>query len=1055
MKKIIKTFIKYPILGNVLILSILLFGWIGFKSLKTTFFPILPSKTILIQASYPGASPEEIEEAIVLKIEDNLKGLTGVERVTSVSHENSCTITVTVLTGYDVNIVLQDVKNAVNQVSSFPAGMERLTIYRREARNFAIDFVMAGNVDLLTLKQEARRAERELLAIDGISKVSLSGFPSEEIEIAVRERDMRAYNLTFSQVISAVRAANIKATGGKIKGDAEELLIRADAKGYYAEELANHVVKSTDDGFIIRVKDIADLRDRWSENPNRVYYNGRPAVRVTVQNTNQEDLFFVTAAVKEYMDRFNAKHDKVQAYTVRDGSEIIQERIDLLANNGIIGIMLVLLFLSLSLNPRMSFWVALAIPIAFAGMAMLGPAYGLTINVMSLLGMILVLGILVDDGIVIAENIYQHHERGEKPIPAAVRGTIEVLPSVFASIMTTVVIFLTFFFLEGGLGDRSKDLAFVVIATLLISLVEATFILPAHIAHSKALCSKTNRKTWLEQKSDMVLRFMRDRMYAPLLKKSIAHPVVAVTIPVAILMVTMGAMKGGIIKTTFFPNIEGRSVNITLELPAGTPDTVTDSLLAVIEERSWSVNDDYARAYPEDKDLVLSMSRSIGPGTHQGNLSVTLVGSEHRKWDAQEVTNRLRTAVGTVPQAQKLEFGGGRWWGKPVSIALASNDLDQLREAKEYLKDELRDVDKLKDVVDDDPPGLREVSIHLKQRAFALGLTTSEVVSQVRSGFFGGEAQRLLRGIDEVKIWIRYARQDRSSMRKLGDMRIRVPGGEYPLKELADFTIERGVMAVNHIDGQRVVKVEADITNPSESVPDIIADVRADILPGIKAKFPDIRFMFEGQSRENEKTTKAIGRVVPPILILMFLIVVITFRSFSQAVIVFILIPFSIIGVLWGHLIQGYIVSMLSWFGVIALAGIVINDSLVFVSTLNRKLKEGDSFYDAMYSAGTSRFRPVLLTSLTTIAGLAPLIFETSHQAQFLSPMAISVAYGLLFGTVLTLLMLPALLTLLNHGKMFVFRLIKGRAVTAESVEPAIREELFAKEQSEGPCNEQ
>jgi multidrug efflux pump subunit AcrB len=421
-----------------------------------------------------------------------------------------------------------------------------------------------------------------------------------------------------------------------------------------------------------------------------------------------------------------------------------------------------------------------------------------------------------------------------------------------------------------------------------------------------------------------------------------------------------------------------------------------------------------------------------------------------------EATNRIRQQVGPVPGAEKLEFGGQGFWGKPVSIALASNNLDQLREAKEKLKTELKKVEKLKDVVDDDPPGLREVSLRLKERAFALGLSSADVVDQVRMGFFGGEAQRILRGIDEVKIWVRYTQQDRSSVEKLGDMRIRLPGDrEYPLREIADFSIQRGVMAVNHIDAQRVVKIEADIASPKESVPDIITDIRQDILPGITRQYPDIRFMFEGQSRENEKTIRAIGRVVPPILIMMILIIVITFRSFSQALIVFLLIPFSIIGVLWGHFFQGYIVSILSWFGAIALAGIVVNDSLVLVSTFNRLLKQGMEFKAALYETGVSRLRPVLLTSLTTIAGLGPLIFETSHQAQFLSPMAISVAYGLLFGTLLTLIMLPALLVVTNHIKVFIFRIIKGEKFAPEAVEPAVREEIFAREQSEGPCKEQ
>ncbi|MBN2010892.1 efflux RND transporter permease subunit [candidate division KSB1 bacterium] len=1046
MRNIIRRFIKYPVLGNVILLTIFLFGYFGFKSLKTTFFPEIPSRIIMIQAAYPGASPEEIEEAIVLKIEDNLKGVTGIERTTSVSNENACNIVVEVLTGFDIDVVLQDVKNAVNKVSSFPVGMERLTIYKQEMRNFAIDFVIHGDVDLGTLKKYARRTERDLLAIDGISKVTISGFPDEEIEISFREADLRAYGLSFQEVANAVSKANVKMTGGTIKGKKEELLIRANVKGYYAQELENHVVRTTTDGTIIRVKDVADVHDRWSENPNRVYYNGKAAVRVMLQNLNQEDLFFMTKKVKEYIDQFNEKHTDVQASVVRDGAEIIQDRIDILTSNGILGMILVLMFLALTLNLRLAFWVAISIPISFAGMFMIAPLYGLTINVMSLMAMILVLGILVDDGIVIGENIYQHHENGEKPIEAAVNGTLEVLPSVISSILTTVVIFMTFFFLEGGLGDRSKDLAFVVISTLLVSLVEATFILPAHVAHSKALRVTVAQKSRFEQWTDRILKRVRDKIYAPTLKFCIHNPVVAVSIPVALFLITIGAVKGSIIKTTFFPYIEHRSVDVTLELPAGTPVSLTDSLLAVMEEKVWKVNDVYKQQYPDKDDLIIAMARQIGPGTHQGSISATLIGSEKREWSAQDATNYIRQVIGFVRMAEKLEIGGGGSWGKPISIALASNNLEQLRAAKQELKNELREVSKLKDVVDDDPPGLREVNIRLKEKAFALGLTTADVMQQVRSGFFGGEAQRLLRGIDEVKIWVRYKQEDRSSVHDLEKMRIRLANGrEYPLREIADFTIERGIMSVNHINGQRVITVEADVADPKESVPDILADIRSEILPAIIQKYPDIHFDFEGQSRENAKTVRAMKRILPAVLITMLFIVVLTFRSFAQALIVFILIPFSMIGVLWGHFIQGYIVSMLSLFGTIALAGIVVNDSLVFVSAMNRLLKSGMEFKAALFEAGVSRFRPVLLTSITTIGGLGPLIFEPSRQAQFLSPMAISVAYGLFFGTMLTLLMLPSLLVLFNTIKVYLFWLVQGKRPSATSVESAVREELFAK----------
>ncbi len=1047
MRNFIRPFIKYPMLGNVIIVALLLFGYVGFQSLNTTFFPPMPSRTIIIQASYPGASPEEIEEGIVTKIEDNLKGISGIERVTSVSSENYCSIRIRTLTDYDANIVLQDVKDAVNQISSFPTGMERITTYRREPRTFAIDFMISGDVDLKTLKWHARQAERDLLAIDGISKVSLSGFPDEEIEIALREKEMRAYGLTFAEVVNAVRQSNIKSTGGKIKGEEEELLIRADAKGYHAEELANHVLRSSPEGAIVRLGDVAVLRDKWAENPDRVYYNGRRAVRVSVDNTNQEDLFLIAENVKEYASKFNAENASVKADVLRDGSEVINERISLLVTNGALGLILVLIFLSLSLNPNISFWVAIAIPISFAGMFMLAPFFGLTINVMSLMGMILILGILVDDGIVIAENIYQHHERGEKPIPAAINGSLEVLPSVVASILTTVTIFLTFFFLEGGLGDRTNDIAFVVIVTLLVSLVEAIFVLPSHIAHSRALCSR--KKSVVERKSESALMWLREKFYGPILNFSIRNPSVSIAVTVAIFIITIGALRGGVIKTTFFPYIEGRAVSINLSMPAGTPVTVTDSLSSYIEDRVLTVDRKYRREH-NGRNLVKSVYRRVGPGTNNSWVAAILVSSEQREWTNMRSSVEFRKAVGPIPGADQLSFAGSHRWGKPVTVALKSNNFEQLRGATTMLKERLREMNQLKDVMDDDPPGLREVSLKLKDKAFALGFTTAELISQVRRGFFGGQAQRILRGIDEVKIWVRYALPDRSSISDLEGMRIRTPGGgSYPLSELANLSIRRGVMSINHIDGQRVINVEADVTSTKASVPDILNEIERTIMPDITGRFPEVRYSYEGERYENQKTMDAIGRVVPAILIMMFLIIAVTFRSFGQAVIIFLLIPFSLVGVLWGHFIQGYIVSMLSLFGGIALMGIVVNDSLVLVNTVNRLLKEGKEFKKALREASISRFRPVLLTSLTTVAGLAPLVFEQSHQAQFLSPMAISVAYGLVFGTILTLVMLPSMLVVFNRIKLVLYSWFRGREFRPEEVESAVREEIFVSRESE------
>ncbi|MBN2226407.1 MAG: efflux RND transporter permease subunit [candidate division Zixibacteria bacterium] len=1048
MRNFIRSFIKYPILGNSILFAVFLFGILAFINTKITFFPQIPSDTIIIQASYPGASPEEIEEGIVLKIEDNLKGVTGIDRITSTSSENSGTITVELLYGYDINVALQDVKNAVDQISSFPADMDRVLVYKQEMREFAISFIIRGDVELSRLKQTALDIERDLLDVDGISKTAISGYPSEEIEVSLRENDLRKYGLTFQDVATAIGNANVKMTGGTIKGETEELLIRADTRGYYAADLADHVIKATSDGTIIRLKDIADLSDGWSDSPDRIYFNGQLGVRITVSSTNEEDLYFTCDYVKQYIANFNETHHDMHIDVLRDGSDIIRERVNILTDNGILGLILVLLFLSLALNMRLSVWVALAIPVSFAGMFMIGTFYGLTINVMSLMAMILVVGILVDDGIVFAENIYQQYERGKKPIQAALDGTLEVLPAVSASILTTVIIFMTFFFLQGSLGERTRDIAFVVAATLIFSLVEGIFILPSHVAHSKALKTKREQKNLIERKSEAALLWIRDRLFAPLLKFCISNPIVAVAVPVALFVITVGGIKGSVIKTTFFPVIEGDRVEVSLEMPAGTPEKITNGLLVGMESAVWNVNEAYRQEH-DGVDIVKSIGRSIGPKTHKGELTVTLIESAEREWSNMEVANRIRNTIGVVEGVENLEIGdGGGRFGKPIEIVLKSDNLGSIHLAKDSLEAALRKVDKLKDVVDDDPPGLREVTITLKDKAYALGLTTTQVMRQVRGGFFGSEAQRILRGVDEVRIYVRYQEAERSTLAKLADMRIRTANGsEFPLEEIANLEIKRGVIAINHIDARRVISVSANIADSKESVTDIIADIKAEIMPQMKAQFPDVTFDFEGQSRESAKTVNAMLQVVPPMLTLMFLIIVVTFRSFVQAVVVLVLIPFSMVGVAWGHYLQGYTISMLSLFGTIALAGIVVNDSLVLVNALNRILKRGTEFRAALYEAGISRFRPVLLTSLTTIAGLGPLMFSRSHHAQFLSPLAISVAYGLLFGTILTLLMLPASLMLVNRVKVYGYWLVKHRVPEGAEVEPAVREEFFVKEQ--------
>ena len=1037
MRNLIAYFIKYPVAGNTLMVLIFIFGYFGLQSWKKNFFPVSESRILKIETVYPGSSPEEIEKGIVLKIEDNLRGVTGIEQISSVSRENSGVITIEVVRSYSTDMVLQDVKNAVDRIPSFPDGMEPPVIYKQESRNFAISFSLSGDVSLTTLKKFAQKAESDLLAIAGISKIALSGYPDEEIEIALKEDVLRAYDLTFLEVSQKIKNANLEVTGGKVRGDKEELIIRANTKGYYADEFRDIVIKTTDDGRIVRLRDVAIVSDIWAESPNRSYLNGDPSVIIEVSNTINEDILFVTESVKEYMVNFNEENGVVKTTLVRDGSTTLNDRIDLLIENGVVGFLLVLLFLAFFLHIRLAFWVALSIPVAFMGMFIVGANSNVSINVISLFGMILVVGILVDDGIVIGENIYKQYEDGKEPMQAAIDGTMQVLPAVFSAVLTTAIAFSTFFFLEGRLGEFAPDMAFVVISTLAFSLVEGAFILPAHVAHSKAL-SKNAKKNKVEKLFDNIMSTLRDKYYAPLLKFTMKNWVLALSVPIALFLITLGGINGGLIKLTFFPFIEQDFITVNLEMPSGTTESITESYLEEIQSAAWRVNDKMSAERADAKDIVENVLLKVGPGANSGSVTIRLLGTEERQMQSFLISNAIRDQVGEIYEAEKLTFGIRTPFGKPVSVSLLGNDLAELNLAKEELKNKLKELPVLKDVNDNDKKGARELRLKLKEKAYAMGLTMRDVVGQVRQGFFGFEVQRLQRGLDEVKVWVRYDLEDRGSVKRLENMRIRTASGmQIPLNEIAEYEIERGIVAINHLDGRREVRIEAELDDPTASASEIMAEVRDVIIPEVLAKYPSTSVTYEGQSKQQQKTASSGKRVIPIILLLMLAVIVLTFRSLWQAVLVFICIPFALIGVGWGHYFHGHAISLLSMFGIIALIGIMVNDSLVFVSRVNELVKEYKDFDKAVFEAGRSRFRAIILTSVTTVAGLGPLIFETSFQAQFLIPMAISVAYGMMIATFITLIVLPVFLVMLNRIKVGLNWLWTGKRPTHEEVEPA------------------
>jgi len=1051
MRGLILYFIKYPIAANLVMAGIFALGWVGLSGIKSTFFPEVESRIISIQTVYPGAAPEEVEEGIINKIEENLKGLTGVERFTSVSRENSGTVTVEVLKGYDTDVVLQDVKNAVDRINSFPVGMEPAVTYKLENLGFAYSFAISGDVDLATLKRYGRKAEDELRAIEGISKVELSGFPDEEIEIAFRESALRAYGLTFQEASDAVRRSNVDVTGGAIKGEKEELLVRARNKAYYGDGLRDIVVKNGAGGGVVYLHQVADIRDRWSDNPNRSYLNGRPSVVVTVQNTLEEDMLTITELVRKYVDDFNARNTEVKATTIRDGSVLLRQRMDLLTTNGIMGFLIVVLVLAMFLHWRLAFWVALAIPVSFAGMFLLAYLAGITINVISLFGMIIVVGILVDDGIVIGENIYSQYEEGVPPLKAALDGTLNVLPAVVAAVLTTIIAFSSFLFLDGRIGDFFSDMAVVVIFSLAVSLLEGAFLLPTHVAHSKAL-SPQQEPNFIQRAFDRSMNFMRDRSYAPVLRFAIHYKFIVIAVFVALLFVTFGAIGGGFISTTFFPVVERDDINITFQMPAGTREDITLEWLQHIEAAAWRANKQLSKHYFNDeKQAIEQIELKLGPTSYQGAINIALLDGENRdSLRLREVINAIREEAGPIDAAEVVSYGMQSAFGKPISVSLVGANYQELQAATQAVKEDLKQLVELTDVVDNNQEGLREINITLKEKAKYLGLDVQDIVGQVRQGFFGAEAQRLQRGEDEIKVWVRYAEQDRSDVTDLANMRVRFANGtEYPLSEIADLKEERGVIGINHIDGKREIKVEADVASDDVSVSDLTASLKEDILPRVLANYPGVTPLFEGQNREQEKSVRSMQRVGGIVLALMFFVVALTFRDFGQTVVVFLLIPFSFIGVGAGHWLMDAPISMFSFLGIIALIGILVNDALVLVSAYNDNIRAGRPQMEALYEAGLSRFRPILLTSLTTFAGLAPLMLEKSLQAQFLIPMAISVSYGLLIATAVNLVLLPSLLVILNRMRVYWSYALQGYKPAHEQVEPAMKEVLFIKETEE------
>jgi len=1037
--------------ANIIIIVVVLAGAFSFNSLKKSFFPETESRILNVSVFYPGASPVEMEEGVTSRIEEAVRGLIGIKEITSTSVENRSTVTIETNGEYPIDEVLLEVKNAVDGISSLPTAAERPIVSKQRSMAFALFMTLSAadgyDIGLMTMKDKAQMIEEDFLNSGVISQINLGGFPQAEISVEIKEDEMLRYQLTFNDLISAIQNNNADVSGGEIKSGDEELLIRLRSRSADPQKIAGIILGAKPDGSFLRVRDVAEVKKKFADTPSESFINGRRTVSIMIEKLPEEDLQKITEYALAYMEDYNINNPSVELGVGRAFFERLKSQLNILTSNGLIGITLVIIFLSMFLSVRLSLWVSWGIPFSFLAMFILANLQGLTINVISLMGMILVVGILVDDGIVIAENIFAHFEKGKSPRRAAVDGTMEVLPAVATSVATTIVAFSPLMFLSGTSMEMMFQLAAVVIYSLLFSLVEAFFILPAHLGNPKALNKRVMdpKRKGIKKYFERFFVWLREDIYHYVLQWLIRWRHAIIGVPIALFLITAGLFVGGHIKNTFFPMVDFDSFDVNVAFTPGEGVDQTKLTLNRIEKAVWEVNDDLKEQLEVDHDMIESVNKNVGSafsrqesGSHAGSVSVTpidLVGFDIIAFD---IANMVRMKVGPIPEAQKYTVGGRNRWGSPVSIGLMSRNLTELEEAKDYMMLRLQELPQLKNITENIALGKQEVRLELKPKAYFLGLDENSIARQVRQGFYGGQAQRLQQGRDELRVWVRYPKSDRLTLGQMENMKIKTNTGIYPLIELADYSLERGPVAIKRFNGSREIRVEAETVDPYAQIPEILDQIEAEILPELMSLYPGVRYMFQGQRKSsNEAMTKAM-RYFGLAFLVIILLLLLHFRSGSKVVIIAFMIPLSMLGVFWGHGIHGEPLSIFSLWGIIALTGVIINDAIVFLAKFDGLLLEGKKVLDAVIGAGKSRLRPIILTSVTTTVGLFPLILANSAQSKFLVPMAISLAYGVAIGTIFILIFFPVVIMLLNDYRVIARKFWTGEKSEREEVESAI-----------------
>lgn len=1042
---IISWFASNSVVSNIFMLVIL--GWGGYNAinLRKEAFPSFAAESVTIKVPFNGGVPEDVERGVAIKIEEALQSVDGIDQIRSTSTDSGATVTVDSLEDYPLNKLFDDIKVQVDAISSFPNEAEKPIITENESKSSVIWVEVHGEVSERILKETARSVRDELLKLSDINQIQTIGSRDYEISIELTEEKLRSYDLTFSEVSSAIQNNSIDLSGGLLKSGRGDISLRARSQAYTADDFEKIPLRTNSDGVRVLLEDVAQIRDEYVDQEFLNTFDGEPTVSLQVTTNGDRDIIKASeqasALARSYELDFGLP-DGVSLTTWSDGSTPIRSRLDLLVTNGLQGVVLVLLSLSLFLNVRLAAWVALGIPVSIAGALILFsiPGIDLSINMITAFSFIIVLGIIVDDAIVMGESVYTEKQSQKNPehpdakIRATVRGVSRVVTPATFGVLTTIAAFFPLTQVSGRMGNVFGQIASGVIFCLIFSLIESKLILPSHLAHINVHKKPSNpiSKFWARVQKWFAsgLDFLIQHSYQPVLKFALGYRYVTLASFVAILIIIASLLPAGVIRFVFFPDIFRDDISANLELEEGLPVEHLHENTLRIAEALKALNEEIKRETGEE--VVLHFQVSASSNTNS-SVSANLTTSEERTLDTGEIVNRWRQKVGKITGAKALTFSGKAGPpGQGLSIQLESKDLDDLRAAATSLKEVVATYPGVFDVKDSFSSGRPEIQFNLTPTGEASGFTRRDLAIAVRSAFFGIESQRIQRGRDEVKAMVRYPESDRERLDTLRDMRIRsADGTAIPFSMVAETEFGESLASIDRADYNRIVSVTAEVDKSISSGDEALARLQQEYFPSLRAEYPNVNIALRGEAEQRGKSISSLMNGLLLSTLLIYILLAIPLKSYIKPVYIMSVIPFGIIGALLGHFIVGISVSILSLFGILALSGIVVNDSLVLIHRIDEHTAQGKKLREAVLIAGPQRFRAILLTTLTTFLGLVPILIEPSVQAQFLKPMAVSVAFGVLFATTITLLLIPIILVIVDEtiGSSFRYygKLLKSR----------------------------